>query len=44
MTKWAKEQETWTPGPVCVDLGLTYFGQMVAKDFIHIEQDLSMSE
>jgi hypothetical protein len=43
MTKWAKEQETWTTSPGVVDEHLSYFGQMIAKDFIHIEQDLRLS-
>lgn len=43
MTKWAKEQETWTTSPGTVDSHLSYFGQMIAKDFIHIEQDLRLS-
>lgn len=43
MTKWAAEKKTWTTEAANVDPNMTYFGNMVAKDFIHFEQDLRFS-
>jgi hypothetical protein len=44
MAKWAKEEKTWTTAPQqVVDPKMTYFGNMMAADMLHLEKDMRIS-
>lgn len=45
MAKWAKDNRKWTSPiePLLVDGEMSFFGNMVARDLLHFEQDLRIS-
>lgn len=44
MSKWMREEETWTTGPpVCVDPLMSFFGNMIARDLQCFEKILMIS-